>query len=133
MDVQEQSCIYVKDLCALAASPLGRRMRRAQEQGCLYREQPFVISQKASEVDGDWNGEEEVLVQGIIDAYFQEQGDLVVVDYKTDRAAPGEEGRLMEKYRIQLECYGTALERLTGKKVKEKYLYSFRLRKALPV
>ncbi len=133
MDGQERSCIRAEDLSVLAASPLGQRMRQAQEQGLLYREQPFVISQRASEVDGDWDGGEEILVQGIIDAYFQEQEELVVVDYKTDWVTPGGERQLVEKYRIQLGYYGEALERLTGKKVKERYLYSFRLGKALPV
>lgn len=133
MDGQERACIREKDLSAFAVSPLGRRMCQAQQRGALYREQPFVISRKASEVNGVWNGEEQVLLQGIIDAYFREQGELVLVDYKTDQVTPGQEGYLVEKYRIQLECYGEALERLTGKKVKERYLYSFRLGKALPV
>ena len=92
-----------------------------------------MISVKASEVDADWDDREQVLVQGIMDVYFQEEGDLVVVDYKTDWLKPGEEDQLTERYRIQLGYYGQALERMTGKRVKEKYLYSFCLGKALPV
>ena len=99
----------------------------------LYREQPFVISRKASEVNEDWNGEEQVLVQGIVDAYFLEQDEIVVVDYKTNWTPPGGEQCLADQYRVQLECYGQALERLTGKRVKEKYLYSFCLGKAIEV
>lgn len=126
-------CVREWDILALARSPLGKRLRRAQQQGLLYREQPFVISVKASEVDADWDDREQVLVQGIMDVYFQEEGDLVVVDYKTDWLKPGEEDQLTERYRIQLGYYGQALERMTGKRVKEKYLYSFCLGKALPV
>ena len=69
----------------------------------------------------------------IMDFYFQEEGYLVVLDYKTDWVKAGEEDQLTERYRIQLEYYGQALERMTGKRVKEKYLYSFCLGKALPV
>lgn len=133
MQEEQWACIREKDLLALAKSPLGRRMGKAQKQGLLHREQPFVISQKASEVNPDWSEAEQVLVQGIMDVYFQEGEELVLVDYKTDWVVPGQEQELMERYRIQLAYYGEALERLTGKRVKEKYLYSFRLGKALAV
>ena len=66
-----------------------------------------------------------MLIQGVIDVYFEEDGELVVADYKTDRVENGRE--LSEKYRKQLEYYARALQQLTGKKVKEKIIYSFRL------
>lgn len=66
-----------------------------------------------------------MLVQGIIDVYFQEEDGLVVLDYKTDRVNRAEE--LTERYHAQLDYYGRALEQLTGKKVKEKVIYSFTL------
>ncbi|MDO5574953.1 MAG: PD-(D/E)XK nuclease family protein, partial [bacterium] len=74
---------------------------------------------------------ETVLVQGIIDAYFEEDGELVVVDYKTDRVTTGEE--LVGRYRMQLDYYAQALEQLTGKHVKEKLIYSFALRREIEV
>ena len=67
--------------------------------------------------------EELLIVQGIIDVYFEEPDGIVVVDYKTDRAASREE--LAERYEKQLRYYGEVLERLTGKRVKEKIIYSF--------
>ena len=70
-----------------------------------------------------------VLVQGIIDAYFQEEDGLVVLDYKTDRVSAPEE--LTERYHAQLDYYGRALEQLTQKKVKEKVIYSFALKEEL--
>ena len=66
-----------------------------------------------------------MLVQGIIDVYFEEEDGLVVLDYKTDRVKNVEE--LAEKYHAQLEYYAKALEQLTEKKVKEKIVYSFTL------
>ena len=57
----------------------------------------------------------------------------MLVDYKTDRIPSGNPQELTEKYRIQLLYYQEALERMTGKKVKEKYIYSFYLKKEIPV
>ena len=75
--------------------------------------------------------EETVLVQGIIDAYFVEDGEIVLVDYKTDRVRRGQEQKLINLYHVQLEDYARALERMTGKKVKEKIIYSFTLQKEI--
>ena len=81
-------------------------------------------------LDDLWQGET-VLVQGIIDAYFVEDGEIVLVDYKTDRVRRGQEQKLINLYHVQLEDYAQALERMTGKKVKEKIIYSFTLHKEI--
>ena len=65
------------------------------------------------------------MIQGIIDVYFEEEDGLVLLDYKTD-AVPDLE-MLWQRYETQLDYYQEALERLTGKKVKERILYSFHL------
>jgi len=83
------------------------------------------------QIDTSWKGTETVLVQGIIDAYFIENNELVLVDYKTDRVCRGEEQKLKELYHSQLEDYSAALERMLNRNVKEKYIYSFSLGKAL--
>ena len=70
-----------------------------------------------------------MLIQGIIDVYFVEDGEIVVADYKTDRADSGQE--LVKKYRKQLDYYAHALEELTGKRVKEKIIYSFGLKEEI--
>ena len=108
-------------------------MKTAAEQNALYREQPFVIAQKMNQIEAAWNGEETVLVQGIIDAYFIEDDEIVLVDYKTDKVSPGGEQDLIDLYHIQLEDYAAALERMLQKKVKETYIYSFTLRKMIPL
>ena len=78
-----------------------------------------MIAKTASEIQKGWPEEERVLVQGIIDAYFLEGQDIVLVDYKTDYVRKGEEQKLVDLYHIQLEDYAQALERMTGRKVKE--------------
>ena len=94
----------------------------------LYREQPFVMQRSASMLDDGWKNET-VLVQGIIDAYFEEPDGLVVLDYKTDKVRRKEE--LAERYQEQLRYYAKALEQMTGKKVKEKIIYSFTLKEVI--
>ncbi len=104
-------------------SPLGQRMRNAEKEGRLHRETQFMVGIPAREMDAA-DSDELVLVQGMIDAYVEEEDGLLLVDYKTDRAGSAQE--LMERYRVQIRCYARALEQLTGAKVKEAVLYSLR-------
>ncbi len=122
----------------LLRSPLGRRMAAAQRAGTLKKEQQFVMEVPAAAVSGAYRelSGEGMLIQGVIDAWFEEDGELVLVDYKTDRVRYlGEAAAdwLKDRYRVQLEHYGKALEMGTGKPVKERYLYSFDLGLAIPV
>ena len=73
------------------------------------------------------------MIQGIIDAFFYEGDDIVLVDYKTDFVMKGQEEKLVERYKTQLGYYARALESVTGKKVKEKIIYSFSLGKIIEV
>ena len=108
-------------------------MALAQEKGMLYREMPFVTGMKADRLKDSWDPGETVLVQGIIDAYFFEEDGIVLVDYKTDRALEGDEESLVRRYQTQFDLYREALESLTGKRVKESFLYSLSLGRAVPV
>ena len=85
----------------------------------------------ADKVNPEWKTDEKILVQGIIDVYFEEPDGLVVLDYKTDKVRNAEE--LKEKYHAQLDYYAQALSRLTGKQVKEKIIYSFTLGEEIAV
>ena len=130
MERKEAESVRVNDIWNFVETPLGQRMKAASEKRLLFREQPFVIARKASELDPQWQCEENVLVQGIIDAYFIEDEEIVLVDYKTDFVRRGEEQKLIDRYHVQLEDYAQALERMTGRKVKERYIYSFTLGEA---
>ena len=125
-DLQIQS-VSLRDIAAFLHTPLGRRMHRAAHAGKLLREQPFVFARPARELDTEWPYDDPVLIQGIIGAYFFEEDDIILVDYKTDRLQPGEEQILADKYRVQLEDYAAALEQMTGHRVRERWLYSFSL------
>lgn len=116
---------------AFLKSGLAGRMAEADRRGQLFREQPFVLGIPASSMDRAFPEEETVLIQGIIDVFFEEEDGLVLMDYKTDRVADGRE--LLQRYRIQLDYYEQALTRLTGKRVKQRLIYSFALEKEIEV
>ena len=72
------------------------------------------------------------LVQGVIDLYFELDGQLYLVDYKTDRVKGAEgEKELRGRYQVQLDLYAQALEKASGQKVAFKYIYSFAMMKEL--
>ena len=72
-------------------------------------------------------------MQGVIDACFPDGDGLVLADYKTDRIHEGEESLLAARYSGQLKSYAAALTRLTGKPVREIWIYSFALGKAIGI
>ena len=120
--------VSVKRLLAFKDSALYNRMSKAHRHGLLKREPPFVLGMDAKEVREDWPEGEMILVQGVIDAFFEEDGELVVVDYKTDRVSEEDgEAVLIRRYKKQMELYAKALEQITGKKVKAKVIYSLGL------
>lgn len=124
-------CIRKKDILFFLNTRTGERMKRSAGKRLLWKEQPFVLGVDAKEI---YDGEQErelILVQGIIDAYFEEEGELVVLDYKTDQIY--DENELAEKYHAQLDYYARALEQMSGKKVKEKIIYSFTMRKEISI
>lgn len=109
------------DINTFVQSDTGKRAASAVRNGKARREQPFVFEYESQ------------LIQGIIDLYFEEDGELVIVDYKTDRvnkSAAGEQN-LVKRYAVQLDYYAKALAQLTGKRVKEKIIYSFALEKGI--
>ena len=71
------------------------------------------------------DADDSVLLQGVVDCFFEEDGELVVVDFKTDHVSRAQLDERAEHYRPQLEAYSMALTRVMGKKVKEKVLYFF--------
>lgn len=122
-----REAVNERKLLHFLKSELAYRMWRAAETGKLYREQPFVMGVAASRLGEEFPDSESVLIQGIIDVFFEEEDGLVLLDYKTDSVSDMKE--LWNRYETQLDYYGEALTRLTGKPVKESLLYSFHLEK----
>ncbi len=111
-------------------SPMGKRMRLAQKEGRLHREQQFVMGIPARDM-GLGKSPELVLIQGIIDAWMEDDDGLVLVDYKTDRIGKGQEELLVKRYQVQLDYYKRALEQMVKRPVKEMVIYSLTLQKEI--
>ncbi len=101
-------------------SDLGKRYINSKH---VYVEKAFVLKKKLSNLSKEIDSEDEVMIQGIIDCYFEEEDYIVLVDYKTDFLL-GEDDILKSRYKEQLELYKEAIEKITKKKVKETYIYS---------
>ncbi|WP_286080242.1 helicase-exonuclease AddAB subunit AddA [Parablautia intestinalis] len=117
--------ISMAKLYTFFESSLAGRMMQAADAGKLWREQPFVLGLAAGRLGEEFPEGEQVLIQGIIDVFFEEDGKIVVADYKTDAVSDPKE--LIARYQTQLDYYEEALARLTDKKVMQKIIYSFAL------
>lgn len=126
---EESKVFYQKKILAFCKSALGKRMAVAESAKKIWREAPFVIGIPARQIKDEWDSDEVVLIQGMMDAYFEEGEELVLVDYKTDRVHSEKE--LIQRYQSQMDYYQKALEQISGKKVKEKVIYSLYLEKEI--
>ncbi len=125
---KEVESINTKTLLQLTKSNLFKELKEAKE---VHKEEPFYINIPASEIYNN-QIEENVLVQGIIDLYYiDKQGNIVLVDYKTDYVQ--NENELIEKYKEQLNLYKKALEGALKKQVEKVIIYSTYLQKEISV
>ena len=105
---------------AFLFSDIGEKVRRMDREGTLRKELPFTVGLPAG--DGD-----RIVVQGVIDACGEAEDGLWLIDYKTDWISEGEEGLLLDRYKMQMVYYKTALEQILSKKVTHSYIFSFAL------
>lgn len=105
-------------------SDLGLRFRDADLEGNLYREEVFYRAIDPVIYDKDALIDDKITMIGIIDAFFFEGEDIVLLDYKTDSIPEGKDDYLKNRYESQIELYRISLENITGKRVKEAFLYS---------
>ncbi len=89
----------------------------------LLREMPFHLSVRASDIEKNWDDNESVLLQGIIDCCFLKGGEWVILDYKTDRLDKNDAETAKKRHSTQIEMYSRALREITGKNVSGKYIY----------
>lgn len=109
---EQKSVLEINSIVSFYDSQIGNRLI---ESSSVKREVPFTFKY-----------DEDLYVQGIIDLYFIENGSIVIIDYKTDKINPSNEGLLVEEHKEQVKLYAEALEKITGLEVKEKYLYFFK-------
>ena len=129
----EADCIDANRLLEYTKSNLWQELKEAKE---INKEKAFYINVKASKLYNNISKEmdEDILVQGIIDLYYIDKNDnIVLVDYKTDYVEKGKEELLVEKYKEQLKLYKEALEKSLNTKVKNMGIYSLYLNQFIQI
>lgn len=136
-DYEKTSLVSMKEVYSGAEAFLfceqGEKIRQMDREGRFHREVPFTISLPASFLGYEDPYEENIIVQGIIDAYGEDEQGLWLIDYKTDHIREGEEEVLLDRYQKQMLYYKTALTMLVKKPVVEISIYSFALKKFIQV
>jgi len=123
---EEKKAINIYKIKKFTDSDLYKRIRKAK---VIEREKPFYTFAKASDIYKEKTNEK-ILVQGIIDLYFiEEDGNVVLVDYKTDYV--NNENELISRYKVQLDLYKRALEESIGVKIKDVYIYGISIEKEI--
>ncbi len=127
---EEVKVVNPEKIIKFFQSDLGQRILNCYNTtGKVYRETPFYIEIPSTlvkkELPKDIYYNEKVRLQGVIDCFFEEEGEIVLLDYKTDYVGEGGIEEIKNRYKVQIEYYEDALKRITGKKIKEKYLYLF--------
>lgn len=129
LSTTQAESINIENVSAFFNSELYKRMKKANN---IWREKKFMVAisdlnvnSKITELFSKSDG----MIKGILDLMFEENKNLVIVDYKTDRGVS--EKKMKNRYTIQLKLYKSAIELTTGMKVKECYLYSFELKKSI--
>ena len=131
IDAAYDPVIRRKDIMAFLQSDLGKRVQKAAQNQKVSKEKQFVMGVPFSEMEDAPDSDSYIVVQGIIDLYFEENDGIVLVDYKTDRILPEQSELFVDRYQTQLDYYRKALEQMTGKKVKECYIYSVYQKRAI--
>ena len=125
----QMEAVDMQDILQFTKSSLYARMKKAHQAGQLYRERKFLMGVSANKIHPESSSEETMIIQGMIDVCFLENGKYVIADYKTDRINNMEQ--LADRYCIQLECYKKAIEQISGMEVSEMILYSVYLGKEM--
>lgn len=129
---EEANVVKGEKILEFFKSDIGKRMLKAKN---VYREVPFFMELSCGEIYRELREEiyenEKVMLQGIIDCYFEEEDKLILLDYKTDYVEDISE--IKDKYELQIYYYSKALEVMTGKLITGKYLYLFSTGKILEI
>ena len=151
-DIDELSSTEIENIKnkinSFCNSDFGLSMSDAYKNDNLYREHKFMKLLSVDEINGFINDSSEnnimikddksknIVLQGIVDAFFIKDGKITLVDYKTDGINGGNaisEKKLIDNYKIQVDIYATVLKELTGLEIDKKYIYSFALDKAIEI
>ena len=129
MTTEQASIVDVRKITRFFKSDIGKRILDAAR---VEREFKFSLLYPA-EYFYPGGGEDKIMLQGVIDCFFEEAGDLTVIDFKTDYVTRDTLAEKIERYTPQIAAYADALERITQKQVRERLIYFFIMEQAFPV
>ncbi len=124
----EAQSIKADNIYAFFESSLGELIKSADE---ISKEVMFAININAGEVQKDYSGSAQVMLQGIIDCLVIKDGEIYIIDYKTDKVTTFDD--MIKKYKIQLDLYAKAAEKIYKMPIAKKLLYLFDKNKAIEV
>ena len=127
---KEKEVVDVEMLHNFFLTDIGRRMKASNY---VKRESSFVIKKNAHEIMPSLDRNDIILIQGIIDCYFYEDDQVVIIDYKTDEIIGGDTEAAKNEYSTQILSYKEAVEKITGKTVRACYLYLFDIGQAIEI
>lgn len=127
---EEASVVRINKISNFFKTKLGQRLLKANKDGYkIYKELPFFREIRAIDLYDDLDKEiyknEMLRLQGIIDCFFEDEDGVVLIDYKTDYVEHGDEQKILDRYKVQMQLYEMTLQRILNKKINEKYLYLF--------
>ena len=128
---KESQVLSPRKIMRFFKSPIAKRMlsskfvKREQKIYTQIKMNDIYLNDEIFKNNRETYENESVMLRGVIDLYFEEDDGLVILDYKTDFVDENNKKEIIHKYKKQIEIYADVLSKLTGKKVKEKYLYLF--------
>ena len=136
---KESQVLSPRKIMRFFKSPIAKRMlsskfvKREQKIYTQIKMNDIYLNDEIFKNNRETYENESVMLRGVIDLYFEEDDGLVILDYKTDFVDENNKKEIIHKYKKQIEIYADVLSKLTGKKVKEKYLYLFGIDKQVKV
>ena len=130
---EQLKSVNIKWISDFLNSDLGARVLEAKS---VRRETPFTIALPIIDLYPEFDDciqiKEKVLIQGIIDMLIEEEDGFIIIDFKTDKVR-GDISNVVARYNTQIDLYTQAVEMIMGKRVKERYLYLFDIKKGVAV
>ena len=136
---KESQVLSPRKIMRFFKSPIAKRMlsskfvKREQKIYTQIKMNDIYLNDEIFKNNRETYENESVMLRGVIDLYFEEDDGLVILDYKTDFVDENNKKEIIHKYKKQIEIYADVLSKLTGKKVKEMYLYLFGIDKQVKV
>jgi ATP-dependent helicase/nuclease subunit A len=121
----QREAVDARKIARFFESDIGKRLLEAAKAGNVRREFRFSLLVDAERYYQGGGYDDKILLQGSVDCFFEEGGEITVIDFKSDRVTAQTMRDRARHHAPQLEAYAEALERIVGKRVKRRVIYFF--------